>query len=93
MGSTDVVSDLERANWRKTFEQLEPETLRLRIANPWAAMSDEYRREAEAWLREQDAAADRHEESRSQTRLLTLIAAAMALATAAIGLIAVWRKH
>jgi hypothetical protein len=56
-------------------------------------MSDEYRREAEAWLREQDAAADRLEESRSQTRLLTLIAAAMTLATAAIGLLAVWPKH
>jgi hypothetical protein len=93
MGKINVASDDERASWRKTFEQSEPEALRLRISKPWAAMSDEYRREAEAWLREQDAAADRREESRSQTRLLTLIAAAMTLATAAIGLIAVWPKH
>ena len=91
MGKINVASDHERASWRKTFEQVEPEMLRLRIAN--RVMSDEYRREAEAWLREQDAAADRREESRSQTRLLTLIAAAMTLAAAAIRLIAVWPKH
>jgi hypothetical protein len=42
-----MASDDERASWRKAFEQSERETLRMRVANPWHQMPDEYRREGE----------------------------------------------
>jgi len=45
----------ERQNWRKAFEMLGPETLRLRVGrNDFAG---EYGREAEKWLLEKDAEA------------------------------------
>ena len=43
------------------------ETLRLRIANPHVAMPDEYRREGEIWLHEQDAIAQTREDARYRT--------------------------
>jgi hypothetical protein len=39
----------ERLNWRKAFEKIGPETLRLRLEHRRAEFPVEYAREAEAW--------------------------------------------
>jgi hypothetical protein len=95
-----MVSDSERANWRKAFELIGAPTLRVRLEKERAGMPPEYIREAYAWLLEQDNAAERRDEIRYQTmRRLTLIAAwggavaaVAGIIAAATGVIAVWPK-
>jgi hypothetical protein len=100
-GSIAMVSDSERANWRKAFELLGPATLLARLEKERAGMPPEYVREAYAWLLEQDNTAERRDEIHYQTmRRLTLIAAwggaiaaVAGVIAAATGVLAVWPKH
>jgi hypothetical protein len=77
-----TVSDREIR--RKGFEALGVETLRLRVTNPWVTLDDKYRREAEAWLREQDVVTEAREKKRYRTILGWTIAAAVASIIAAV---------
>ena len=45
----------DRENWRKAFEMIGPETLRLRLEHRRNEYHGEYGREAEIWLLEKDA--------------------------------------
>jgi hypothetical protein len=95
-----MVSNSERANWRKAFESLGPATLRAQINTERAGMPNEYLREAYAWLLEQDALADRREELHFQTNrrlavigiLIGVVAAVASIIAAVTGVIAVWPK-
>jgi hypothetical protein len=91
-GITRMASDDERQSWLKEFELYGLETLRLRIANPWVTMTDEYRREAEAWVRREDTKAEVREEARYRTiRRWTIIAAAAGVVAAITGIVTVFR--
>jgi hypothetical protein len=57
----------ERQSWRKAFEALGPQQLRLRLEHRRGEYDGEYGREAERWLLEQDAKAAAVERKRFQT--------------------------
>ena len=56
----------DRENWRKAFEMIGPETLRLRLEHRRNEYHGEYGREAEIWLLEKDAEAVAIERQRFQ---------------------------
>jgi hypothetical protein len=87
-----MTTDDQRATWRKEFEQLGAQTVRLRIANPWSAMSDECRREGELWLHDEDVAAEARDDARYRTiRCWTIAAAIAGGIAAATGIITLFR--
>jgi len=85
----------ERQSWRKVFEMVGPETLRLRLGRN--EYSGEYSREAEKWLLEKDAEAATVERERFQTirrwAIIGGVAAVIAAVAAVIGalpIVKVW---
>lgn len=81
----------ERQSWRKAFEMLGPEQLRLRLEFRRSEYSGEYGREAEKWLLEKDAEATAIELERFRTvRRWAIIAGVAGIAATIIGLIAAW---
>jgi hypothetical protein len=81
--------DSERANWRKAFEKIGPETLRLRLEHRRAEYAGEYAREAEIWLLEKDAERAAVELRRFKTiRVWTIVAGVGGGIAAIAGLIA-----
>jgi hypothetical protein len=74
----------ERLSWRKAFEKIGPETLRLRLEHRRAEFSNEYAREAEIWLLEQDFKTTVIELSRFRTIRLWAIIGSVAGGVAAI---------
>jgi hypothetical protein len=79
-----MTTDAERASWRKAFEMIGPETLRLRLENRPTHFPPEYARQAELWLLEKDAEVRIVETRRFNTIRLWTIAAAVAGAVAAV---------
>jgi hypothetical protein len=78
----------ERLSWRKAFEKIGPETLRIRLEHRRAEFPVEYAREAEAWLLEKDAENAAIELRRFQTiRLWTVVAGVAGSVAAIAGLI------
>ena len=80
----------ERQNWRKEFEMIGPETLRLRLETRRAEFSGECAREAEVWLLEQDAARARAENRRYRFILAVAIISAVAAIIAAVPVVTSW---
>lgn len=81
----------ERQSWRRAFEMLGPEQLRLRLEFRRGEYSGEYGREAEKWLLEMDAKAATIELERFKTiRLWAIIAGVAGVAATIIALIAAW---
>jgi hypothetical protein len=52
-----MTTDAQRDEWRRGFEKLGPITLRASLQRNSAGMPNEYLREAERWLLEQEAKA------------------------------------
>jgi len=73
----------EQANWRRAFEMIGPDTLRLRLEMRRGEYSGEYGRAAEKWLLEKKAEADRADAERFNTIRSWTITAAIAGAVAA----------
>jgi hypothetical protein len=85
-----VVID-ERQSWRRAFEILGPEQLRLRLEFRRSEYSGEYGREAELWLVEKAAEAATAERERFQiVRRWTIISGVAAVVAAIAALIAAW---
>jgi hypothetical protein len=81
----------ERQNWRKAFEMLGPEQLRLRLELRRNEYTGDYGREAEMWLFEKAAEAAAIERERFQKILLWAIIGGVAAIVAAVaGAIAAW---
>lgn len=81
----------QRQNWRKAFEMIGPETLRLRLEHRRIEYDGEYGREAEKWLLEKDAEAAALERQRFQKILLWAVIGGVAAVVAAItGIITAW---
>jgi hypothetical protein len=81
----------ERENWRKAFELLGPEQLRLRIEYRRNEYTGPYGREAECWLFEKAAEAAATERMRFQTvRRWAIIGGVAAVVAAIASLIAAW---
>ena len=90
VGKGDIVAN-ERENWRKAFEKIGPEQLRLRLEHRRNEYADEYGREAELWLLEKDAETARIEHRRFRTIRFWAIIGGIASVTAAIAAwIAAW---
>jgi hypothetical protein len=88
-----MVTPSEHESWVKAFEQYGPNTLRFYISNPaQSGMSGEYKRAAERWIAEQDAAAEKRDQKRFEiVRRWTIAAAAVAGFIAAVAsVIAIW---
>ena len=79
-----MTSDTDRAQWRREFASWGHETTRLRVVNPWYQMTDECRREGEAWLREQDAIVEARDKGRYRELLWWTIAGVFVGAIAAV---------
>ena len=81
----------ERQSWRKAFEMLGPQQLRLRLELRRGEYSGEYGREAELWLLEKEAEAAVIERERFETvRRWAMIAGVAGIVAAIVGLIAAW---
>jgi hypothetical protein len=79
----------EVESWRKAFEKIGPDTLRLQLVDRRVELSDPYRRCAESWLLEQDAKADRIETARFETiRRWTITSVVVGTIAAVAGVIA-----
>jgi hypothetical protein len=76
------------ASWRKAFEMVGPETLRLELARN--NYEPEYRRAAIEWLLKQDAKAAAIERGRFWAMLLWTIIAAVAAVIAAWPVVQGW---
>jgi hypothetical protein len=74
----------EEDNWRKAFEMIGPDQLRLRVESRRAEFSPQYARAAEVWILEQAAKKDALERSRFQRILGWSIAGFVAALVAAI---------
>ena len=60
-----MATDTERASWRKAFDMVGPASMRLRLEHRRNEFAPDYAREAELWLLEKDAEAQRAELRRS----------------------------
>jgi hypothetical protein len=81
----------ERQNWRKAFEMLGPEQLRLRLEYRRNEYTGDYGREAEKWLFEKAAEAAAIDRDRFRTiRRWSIIGGVAAVIAAITGLIAAW---
>ena len=81
----------ERQNWRKAFEMIGPEQLRLRLEHRRNEYTGDYGREAELWLFEKATEAAAIDRKRFQTiRRWAIIAGLAAIVVAITGLIAAW---
>ncbi|MGO8974313.1 MAG: hypothetical protein ACLQNV_12415 [Steroidobacteraceae bacterium] len=81
----------ERENWRKAFELLGPEQLRLRLEYRRNEYTGDYGREAEIWLFEKAAEAAAVDRQRFQTiRRWAIIGGVAAVVAAIAALIAAW---
>jgi hypothetical protein len=79
----------EHLSWRKAFEAIGPDTLRLRLEHRRAEFSNEYAREAEVWLLEKDAEKAAVELRRFKIiRLWTIVAGVAGGVAAIAGVIA-----
>lgn len=77
----------ERQSWRKAFELIGPQTLRLRLEHRRGEYDGDYGREAERWLQEQDAKATAVESKRFQTLRRWAIVAGV---TGTLAAVAAW---
>ena len=81
----------ERQSWRKAFEALGPQQLRLRLEHRRGEYDGEYGREAERWLLEQDAKAAAVERKRFRTlRCWAIVAGVTGTLAALAAWIAAW---
>ena len=81
----------QRESWRKAFEMIGPEQLRLRLEHRRNEYAGEVGREAEAWLLEMDAKAAALERERFETvRRWAIIGGVAAVIAAITGLISAW---
>jgi hypothetical protein len=81
----------QEAKWRKGFEMVGPDTLRLQLATVLSSQSTEYKRCAEKWILEKDAEAAAVDRERFQKVLRWAIIAAAASVLAAIAAwVAAW---
>lgn len=81
----------DEGNWRKDFEMIGSETLRLRLEFRRDEFTTQYARAAELWLLERDAAAARIETSRfNAIKRWTIVAAVAGIIAAVAGVIAAW---
>jgi hypothetical protein len=81
----------ERESWRRAFEMIGPEQLRLRLEFRRSEYSGEYGQEAERWLSEKAAEAARIERERfAVIRSWAIIAGVAGIAAAIAGGIAAW---
>jgi hypothetical protein len=82
---------LEKQNWRRAFEMIGPETLRLRLEHRRNEYANEYGREAELWLLEQDAKAAALEHDRFRTiRFWAIVGGVTGAVAAVAACIAAW---
>ncbi len=83
-------------DYRKGFEQLGPDTLRLRIGDRHAGYQGEQLRQAETWLKEHDEAVARRELINRRWMIAGAIAAIVAavagIIAAVTGVISTWPK-
>ncbi len=81
----------ERQSWRKAFEMIGPEQLRLRLEHRRNEFAPDYAREAEIWLLEKGAEAAAIERQRFQTiRTWAMIAGIAGVLAAVAAWIAAW---
>jgi hypothetical protein len=81
----------DRQSWRRAFEMLGPEQLRLRLEYRQNEYAGEYGREAERWLLEKAAEAKAIARTRFRTlRLWAIIGGVAAVVAALAGSIAAW---
>lgn len=74
----------EEDSWRRAFEMVGPDQLRLRLESRRSEFSPQYARAAEVWILEQDAKKDALERSRFRKILGWSIAGFFAALVAAI---------
>jgi hypothetical protein len=88
----------EERNWRKAFEMIGPDTLRIQLGHRRNEFGDAYARCAERWLLEQQAAAELRETMRFETIKRWTVTAAIAGIVAAVAAViaavfTVWPTH